>query len=363
MLLFLVGLALTLLILEARSVKTALKKVDYDISVSRHTLEPGEPFDLMMTVCNQKWLPLMFLRVQQTLPQEMLFSGRKGDLLASGEQLISTARSLRLNSTVYLMPRQRRTFKYSVSLPARGRYFLRGATLTGGDFLGARQTERPWMFQKEMIVLPPRPEKRALFSAVGGFLGDLSVNRFIFEDPVLTVGYREYTGREPMKSLSWLQSARAGRLMVKQYDYTKDMTVTVLLNVECPPDIDRGKAVETCFSMTRGVCEKLEELGVQYRILTNATAAGAVGMWSEISDGLGQKHLSTVLEGLGRATYDQTEAFALTLEKAVRGARQGRAHVVILPRVLPEYEHWLKRLKELSGGQVSLIETAKREEA
>ena len=80
----------------------------------------------------------------------------------------------------------------------------------------------------EVVVIPPRCENSNVLRTLGGFLGDISVRRFILEDPLLTVGFREYTGREPMKSISWTQSARVGRPLVKQYDHTVDATVTVL---------------------------------------------------------------------------------------------------------------------------------------
>ena len=56
------------------------------------------------------------------------------------------------------------------------------------------------------------------------------MNRFIMEDPVLRLGYRDYTGREPIKQISWTQTARMGRMMVSCQDYTVERTVTVMLN-------------------------------------------------------------------------------------------------------------------------------------
>lgn len=32
---------------------------------------------------------------------------------------------------------------------------------------------------------------------MGGFLGGISVNRYLYEDPILTAGYREYTSGRP----------------------------------------------------------------------------------------------------------------------------------------------------------------------
>ena len=57
----------------------------------------------------------------------------------------------------------------------------------------------------------PRDWADSSADVLSGFLGDVSVRRFIYEDPVLTTGFREYTGREPMKHISWTQSARGPR--------------------------------------------------------------------------------------------------------------------------------------------------------
>ena len=201
----------------------------------------------------------------------------------------------------------------------------------------------------------PRPAARPdLSETLGGYLGDRSVNRFIMEDPVLTLGFREYTGREPQKSISWPVSARSGRLMVKKYDYTIEQTATVLLNIECDADGRQFDAerIEGCYSLARSVCEELEERGIQYSFVTNASAAGAVGLWNRIDDGLGQSHLLAILEGLGRAAYTRTEPFDATLSRAARRASQGRCHIVITPRDAACYSHGLMRLRELSGQEV-----------
>lgn len=57
---------------------------------------------------------------------------------------------------------------------------------------------------------------------LGGFLGELSVNRYLYEDPILTAGYRSYTSGDPMRSIAWKQSVQGQGLMVKKWDYTTE---------------------------------------------------------------------------------------------------------------------------------------------
>ena len=143
--------------------------------------------------------------------------------------------------------------------------------------------------------------------------------------------------------------------MVKKYDYTLELTATVLLNVECDRTAGWEDRLETCFSMARTVCETLEDKRIPYRFVTNAGTAGAITLWSQVSDGLGAGHLSTVLEGLGRATYDPLRPFAHTLQQTVRHVEQGRTHILITPERSAAWQWELSRLEQLSGARALIL--------
>ena len=54
--------------------------------------------------------------------------------------------------------------------------------------------------------MPRRAASPSFDMLLGGMIGDISVNRFIFEDPMLTIGFSDYTGREPMRDISWTRA-------------------------------------------------------------------------------------------------------------------------------------------------------------
>ncbi len=356
---FLIVLVLAAVLLQRFVLQHSLDNVRFDTHVSQIAVNPDESFEIVSWISNGGRLPVFFLRVQEMLPAGIALKG-EGFWLSADRDMT------RLSYSCYLWPRQRLERRVRASLPRRGRYFLRGASLAGGDFLGMRESSERVALMREIVVVPRPAGRPDLEETLGGYLGERSVNRFILEDPVLTIGFREYTGREPQKAISWPASVRSGRLMVKKYDYTLEQTATVLLNIECDAE---GKSpeperIESCFSLARSVCEALEEKGIQYSFLTNATAAGAVGLWSDISDGLGESHLSAILEGLGRATYASTEPFEATLRRAARRAAQGRCHILITPRDGRFYGHGLSRLRELSGQEILTLyppETSEKE--
>lgn len=350
MLIFIAVLVLCAIGAEWYSLQDPLAKVTYDCRPSKDVVEPGEPFEIITVLQNTRRFPIPFIKMEELLPASMEFPEPIPPLRQEKGGLVRTG-------TLYLMPRQTLQRRQPAFIRQRGRYFFRGATLFGGDFLGIRESSRQYHLSKELVVLPTAIDCPLLLENLGGFLGDISVNRFILEDPVLTLGYRDYTGREPQKAIGWSQSARAGKLMVKKYDYTMELSVTVILNVDGGASTERQdpQQIEHCFSMARAVCEVLEDRGIQYGFLTNATAAGAMGCWSLLEEGLGSRHFFTILEGLGRATYDRTQPFAQLLHRAAKRAQQGQAHIIITPALLPEFQPMIDRLRHLTGSQISVL--------
>ena len=325
------------------SLRHALDGVEHHVAPDRKLAEPDEPFALVRTVTNRSRRFIPYVQVSQVVPPELSPLDDRAEL-----QLRSQSYNV-LSCNLWLMPRQTWQQSLPVSLSKRGRYVFVDTTLRAGGFLGLDETVEYVHQYEEMVIIPALCRAPKLDATLGGFLGDRSVDRFILEDPVLTLGFREYTGREPMKSISWTQSARAGQLMVKKYDYTLELTATVLLNIDTDRTAGWEQRLETCFSLARTVCEALEEKQIPYRFVTNAGAAGALSQWSQVGDGLGSGHLATILEGLGRATYEPLKPFVLTLEQTARHAEQGRTHILITPQRDGDWLPALNRLEQLTG--------------
>jgi len=335
--------------LQYWSLAHALDGVEHHYAPDRRLTEPDEPFHLVNTVSNHSHRFVPYVHVTQKIPNEMTVLTQQALTGYRGKT------SQQMEYALYLLPRQTWQRQVAVSLPRRGRYVFTGATLQGGGFLGLNELTAYTDQNEEIVVLPVPCEIPAVVNTLGGFLGDRSVDRYILEDPVLTLGFREYSGREPMKSISWTQSARSGQLMVKKYDYTLELTATVLLNIECDRTEGWTERLETCFSMARTVCEMLEDQRIPYRFVSNAGTAGAITLWSQVSDGLGTGHLSTVLEGLGRATYEPLRPFAYILEQTVRHVEQGRTHILITPQRDGNWQWELSRLEQLSGARALIL--------
>lgn len=356
-LLYLLLLLILGAVLEHLSKKHCLDRLGYELKLSKNAVECGEEFVMTSVVSNGKLFPVTFLRLTENVPRQL-----ETDLDGSGAQrktkhVIGMGDAAYLDQTLYIMPRRKAERSIKASLPARGRYLFRGASLTAGDLLGLSEESMDVNSLSEVIVYPPKAGAAAVDNAFGNYLGDVSVRRYILSDPILTVGFREYSGREPQRDISWPRSLREGSLMVKQYDYTSELTATVLLNI-CGGTPEQ---IERCYSLARGVCESLEEMRVSYDFLTNACASGAAGMWSYIGDGLGSKHLYTILEGLARAMYEPVFGFERLLNTASRGHDSSRAFILVTPKKTAELTDTVSRFESRVGQRVLIVEAGEEE--
>ena len=228
----------------------ALRSLQLHCSCDRVLAEPGQAVTWSARVENHSRLPIPFVRLVQNFPLE---AKTQED---SQWQAAFCRRNFLAWYTEYRMTIRGRhsiTRNMRLTFDRRGVYQLGSYQLGAGDLLGFQESDRHGGGQK-IVIMPHHSAQNTAIDALGGFLGDVSVRRFILEDPILTVGFRDYTGREPLRAISWTRTAQSGSLQVKQYDYTAERHVVVLLNTEGADE----PQLEECLRLTRSVCEKLE---------------------------------------------------------------------------------------------------------
>jgi len=340
-----VVLLVIVFILQKVSFAFSMKNVSYRAYSSLYLVEPDQVFTIYSEARNAKRLPELFIEFREPLPWQAKLHG---DYRISGDSRYTFKR-------LYLLSYQKVTSQMDISLPARGHYSMPKAHVSAGDFLGIKTKTVTFPFIKGIIAMPKRLDAPHVIKALGGFLGDVSVRRFILPDPVLTVGTRDYTGREPLRDIHHAQSARRNRLVVRQYDYTLEPAVTVLLNTAISPTPPRYHKVEASFCLARTVFEELDSAGAKFSFITNAQSS-YTERWNNVPDGLGPGHMNELLGGLGCASYATTrESFSEMLIKAINKCEQGRSHIILTPEEDETVYPLLERLKEASGGGLMVI--------
>lgn len=334
-------------LLESKWAGYALKSLDIHTRCDRPLAQPDQPITWSATVDNYSRLPIPFVRLTQTFPSDARIMAEKGWRNSFyKETLLSSYTEYRLS----LRGRRSVTRNVTVSFKERGVYKIGSYQLSAGDLLGFREAKCHGGGQK-IVVMPHLSRQQAAIDAVGGFLGDVSVRRFILEDPILTTGFRDYTGREPMRSISWTRTAQSGRLQVKQFDYTAERHIVVLLNTEGADE----QQLEECLRLTRSVCEKLEQKKIPYGFRTNANLPGPVGKVHSMMEGLGERHLNTILYGLGCADNTCFHSFRYLTRQTLRKRKGSESYIVITPDDKGSARSCITELSNAAGSPVCVL--------
>lgn len=340
-------LILGFFLLERKWAAFALRSLHIRSQWDRQLAEPDQPITQSATLENHSRLPIPFVRLVLSFPGEAkpqaddawCKSHRRDTLLAWNAEYRMTLRR-----------RRSLTRSVTVTIPQRGVYKMGAYNLSAGDLLGFREAKCHGDGQK-IVVMPRRSRQKTALDAVGGFLGDISVRRFILEDPILTTGFRDYTGREPMRAISWTRTAQAGTLQVKQYDYTAERHIVVLLNTEGA----EAAELEECLRLTRSVCETLEQMKIPYGFRTNANLPGPVGKVTAMVEGLGEQHLNTILYGLGGADSTCFYSFRYLVRRTLRARKSSEAYIVITPDDKDTVHSCIQELTNATGTQVCVL--------
>jgi len=328
MTIFIIAFLSMLVVIQLLSIKYALKDVEYDYGFSKKLIETSESTELISTVTNKSRRFISYIRMVEALPVGIRPINNK---VAVYEDTMGMG-YLRYDSSIYLLSRSKLKRKLEITFDERGRYLFKGATLHGGDFLGFMQKREEFQEFRELVVYPKKIESAQLDNIIGGFLGDISVRRFIMEDPILTIGTRDYTGREPLKQISWKHTARTNKMMVKQFDYTTEMNITVLLDISAVS----GKTItkdqfEACFCLARTVCEMFEQKKAPYQFISNAILEGVETVKNYQLSNTGGKHFSLILERLGRSAYGTSMTYELLIEEVMKEQKDNHSIIIITP--------------------------------
>lgn len=336
-----------LAIMEKIWAPAALKRLNRKGGCDKVFAEPGEVITWNAAVENSGRLPIPFVRLRQHFPVEAQILGTES---WRDSHCQKSLRQWHVEEKLSLKPRQRSIRTLRFTIPRRGVYPLGSCELAAGDLLGLTEQRKEEPGQR-IVIIPERAQNRQALAALGGFLGDISVRRFILEDPVLTVGFRDYTGREPLKAVSWTRTAATGTMQVKQYDHTAEQTVMILLNVEGAT----LEELEGCFRLMRMVCEELERNKIPFGFRTNGNLPGPVGKLFWLADGLGSRHVHTILYALGQADDTCYHSFRYLAKQTLKHRKHNEAYIVITPWLTEETRNILKQLEGAVGNPVCVL--------
>jgi len=226
-------LLISLLFILARGVarlweRYCLARIDYRRRLSARRVFFGDEVQLEVEVANRKPLPLSWIQIDDEVPSEVAFEKvRTTPSHKANRSLLTNLLSLSWYHKV--------TRRYHMRCLQRGFFAFGPTRIRSGDLFGffSRGME---VAQVDYLMVYPRIlslEKLGIISNQP--VGDIRTKRHIFQDPILTLGVREYQFGDSLKQIHWKSTARLGQLQTKVFEPTTTTDICIFMDVRTMP--------------------------------------------------------------------------------------------------------------------------------
>lgn len=274
----------------------------------------GESSTVEISIENRSLLPAPWVRYDESSPAELSGSGRLMHALALG-------------------PREKVDLRYELVGSQRGLYRVGPGRVAAGDLFGFADVigqvaeTRPLVVYPRVIPLSGAPlTSRAPH-------GTIASRHPIFADPARVNGVRPYQPGDPVRSIDWKTSARAGHLQVKKTEPAVSLTTAIFLDLHTPTYSRHLRyyapewAIVVAASLANYLIEQRQDVGLGSNgrdALTSATC------WA-IPPRPGRTHLMKLLEWLARVELHETQPLVEWLPRATVDLAWGTTVIVITP--------------------------------
>ena len=233
----------------------------------------GEATGLLIEVWNRSRLPISWLRVDESVSQDVVVRGR--DLLAGDLS------DLTLRNTWSLGPRQLVRRRLEIGASRRGVYEIGPTAITAGDLFALPVADGIWPAVDRFVVWPRlvpagSTERRDRWGGIDRARTGLS------EDPSRFAGIRAYAPGDPVRRIHARASARLGFPMTKRFEPSRDRDLLLVVDLQSPTsrfdswDLDDDEPAEALIviaaSIVRSLGERHAAFGVAAAGYSSATS-------------------------------------------------------------------------------------------
>lgn len=274
--------------------RRALAHVGYARAFSRTRVAWGECVTMRVEVENRKILPLPWLRVEDEMPAALALSAP----LAPSHKF---ERRL-LRNLLSVLWYQRVIRRYTLTCAARGEHLFGPAELHAGDIFGLCAVRLAVAQRDALLVYPKIVPLAALGLPATQPFGDLRTTQRLFEDPLRTVGIRDYLPGDSLRYMHWKATAVAGTPQVRVFAPVRTLRALLFLDVVTGQEIWHGAdpdLLELAILTTASTAVHLLDAGFEVGLYTNGRALlreGLVGTPPSAAPGT----RAAILEGLAR---------------------------------------------------------------
>ena len=329
--------------------KMAFFGLEYERSFSERRVFLGETVEMRVSLVNRKFLPLPWVTTADVFPKELTPEGAK--LLVRGD----TGQG-ELSNFWAVKWYDRASRSYRLRATTRGFHAFGPVDIETGDGFGMFRSVRRNESRQTLVVYPRIAPLTSLGLPAKEPFGDRLAPRFMFEDPLRTVGVRDYRHEDDFRKVHWKATARRQRLQTRVLDPTNDASLMVCLNVQTVDKTYMGVIPEHLEQVV-SIAASVSYYAMMQRWPTGLLANGALPYSDQslkILPGRSPAQLTAILELLAAVTPFATAPFHRLLAQESPHLPWGATLAVISSRLTEDLAATLLDLKA-TGRRMVLI--------
>ncbi len=204
--------------------RLALTGVEYSRRFSERRAFVGETINLDLSLVNRKALPVGWVRVVDRVPTALPIDGI--EVLATDVETVG-----RVTLVFALRWFERVARHYQIRCLRRGFYQFGPVELEAGDVFGLFSRKRRIDQPQWLIVYPKVEGLTDLGLPPKEPFGPAKAERQLFDDPIRTVGVRDYRPEDELRRIHWKATARRQELQSRVYEPSTAHNLVIMLNV------------------------------------------------------------------------------------------------------------------------------------
>ena len=318
----------------------ALDQVEYTRRFGYRRGFPGETTQVSITVANNKYLPVSWVRVSDSWPNVV---GPKDQETLHPSHTPEAGELVNIYNLRWF---ERVTRIYPLLFRKRGIHQIGPLHFQSGDYFGMYETQQEREQLDYLTVFPQQVPFEVLQLPAGDPFGDRRARRPLFEDPNLPMGTRDYHPEDGFRRIHWPATARAGSLQTKVYQPVTARTLVLCLNVSTTPQHWLGffqERLELLVSISATIVCRAVEDGYAVGLFSNGCLAHADQPF-RFKPGKAKGQLALLLQALAGVTPFTTTNFETFLLRSMADIPFGATLVVVTALLPTSLQDTLARL-------------------
>jgi uncharacterized protein (DUF58 family) len=333
--------------------KWALSSIRYTRSFHVQECYAGDQIEMVEVIENHKLLPVFWLRVESTIDASLRFHTEETLDIHEGR------RTQYHKSLFTLGPYRRIRRTHKVICAQRGVYRLDTVSVSAGDLFGLSENQRSFPVSTAVTVYPQVIDIEDVPLPAHGWQGDVSVRRWIVEDPFMIAGVRNYVSGDPMNRIHWKATARTGEMQVYKHDYTAEQRLVVYLNIE-DKDTIKGLVhneewIEKGISYAATIISDVISQGISVGFGHNGYRLDHPDLDVRLPIGGGRAHLLAVLTEMSNIELRCKLRFHDYLEEDTLFTEERRDYLLITTHLSTEVQTRIEQLKRIGHSVQTLF--------